>query len=192
MGLLRWVKSWFASDQERYDIYKPQERLIFSYWNGAKQIEADPMVLYKRVSAKGGDIETVQKIATSTLIKQEIAIKAHDDLVRYIREIFALPKPAGDGIDCTGCLTEPQCIDLLDAFYIFTGAQKKSTSQTQISAKETSAPTPNLSGDGQPTTNTLDSGSTANEPVSESPPSSNSVSSSPSVSPIPDSATTGQ
>ena len=103
--------------------YTDRERKIFRFFDGKRVRAVDPIELYKRVSAKAGDIEAVQKIATSKLLKREVTNKAHDDLVRYVREIFELEAPKG--LDCEGCLVEAECVELLDYFYMFVGAMKK-------------------------------------------------------------------
>ncbi len=184
MNPLDWLKSLLGRGEDRYDAFSPSDRLIYHFWDGRKTVHADPMLLYKRLAAKGADIEVVSKVAASTLVKDEDRRKAHDDLVRYVRDVFMLPGP--DGVDCVGCLTEPQCVELLDHFYTFVGAVKKKPNPTPIPPAETSAPTPSSSGESLPTTKPSDSGSTAAAPKTDSPESSPSECRSPSeVSPRP-------
>ncbi len=173
MGLLTWL----FGGGERFDIYHPKERLIYQYFNGKRMVHADPMVLYKRVAARGGDLEVASKVASSPLLKVTDKAKAHDDVVRYVREIFQLETP--NGLECAGCLTETECVDLMDHFYTFVGHEKKNTNPGPTPSAATSASTPSPPDAAPPTGSSSDSGSAGNESSTASPGPSPSAPSSP-------------
>ena len=182
MGLFSWLRSKVSGD--RPDFYSPGEKLIYSFFNGKEVVHADPMSLYKRVAARGGDLDTSRKVARSQLMKPADVAKAHDDVIRYIREIFDLPVPKG--LDCTDTLTEEQCVDLLDHFYMFVGVKKNSVNPTPMPAGETLGASPSSSGDAPATPSSSASGSAASENSTEKVEPPPSPSPSPSVSSLPE------
>ena len=84
--MFSWLWSWFQSPN-RSDVYKPSQRLIYSYWNGSRIVKVDPMVLYKKIVAKGPEISVAIKIANSI---SKAAPKGHEDVIKSVREIFAV------------------------------------------------------------------------------------------------------
>lgn len=186
MGLFRWIRSKLPGG-DRLDFYSPGEQLIYSFFNGRDIVRADPMTLYKRVAARGGDLDAARKVAVSTLLKPADVSKAHDDVIRYIREIFDLPAPKG--LDCTGTLTEEDCVGLLDHFYTFVGVKKKGPSPTPTPAAGTSGATPSSSAAAQATPSSSPSGSADSASSTENPAPSPSASPSPSDSSPPETVT---
>ncbi len=144
---------------KRRGEYSERERAIFRYWNGAKWINADPMMVWKRLAAKGADIDAAAIGADS---QWKGNMKCHDDLVRYIRDIFELKTPTS--LDVTDTLSEPECVDLLNDYYTYSGMAKKKENPTPTSATETSPTTAPTSDAAPPTPSILVSGSTDSAP----------------------------
>ncbi len=145
---------------DRYDVYLPRERLIYSYFNGKELINADPMVLYKKVAAKGEMLNA--DITASNVPQSKFAGPARERLIKSIQEIFGV-KPLEEG-----GLTELETTELLDSFMVFCEAVKKNSSPTQTQAEETwpSTALPSKEGKDQPTSKPSDSGSTESESTS--------------------------
>lgn len=153
--MFRKLFSWFRGGEEQYDLYKPSQKKIYAYWNGREEIQADPIMLYKRMMVKGPELSIDLKVADSS---SKDAAKAHDAAIVKIQEIFSL-KPYENG----GGLTQTQQIELLEHFLIYCEWLKKNSrkSQTTLTPTEDFKPT---SAENQPTLNTLDSGSIGSEP----------------------------
>ena len=142
---------WFRKN--RGDLYRPGERLIYSYFNGQKIVRADPLRLYKRVMEYGPELSINLKVAKSPM---KDADKCHTDAVKRCREIFDV-KPVEDG-----GLTELETIDLLDHFLLYTQALKKNTKNSPTDVESPSLLASEQPTDAsQPTANLPDSGSTA-------------------------------
>jgi hypothetical protein len=122
--------------------------MIFRFWNGTEWVDADPMILWKRLAEKGADLEIASKVAAS---ESKDAMKAHGDVVRYVRDVFDLKKP--EGLSAKGVLTETECLDLLDSYHMFCGANKKKENPTPTSATATSPVTAPTSDAVPPTPN---------------------------------------
>jgi hypothetical protein len=184
MFIISWIKSFFQPKKQDFDYstYKPEEQLIYSYWNGKDQIKADPLVLYKRMLDIRPELNADLKCAGSPL---KDASKFHDEAVKKINKIFDI-KPYSEG-----GLTQIDTMDLFNHFLIFTEGVKKNGSQTQTSQKEISPTTKSLSEESPPIQNTSDSGSTEKEPVTEKQMPSQQPSESPSAS-VPPETTTGK
>lgn len=190
--LLSWLPKRSAQPADRFDLYKPHERLIYSYFDGKDVVSADPMTIWKRYSAVSTDLAADIRLANMKLLPQPEKDKATSKMLGRIRTIFNV-KPYEEG-----GLTELETNDLFDHFMIFCGVQKKTGSPPPTSPGDdppsTSPPTA-PSGDGgsppsSPTGNTSASGSTANESSSEpSPPSPTAPESTPAES-SPESTTT--
>lgn len=150
-----WLRSLLPA-RTRGDVYRPRERLIYSYWDGAKVVRADPMVLYQRVMERGPELSIDIKVATSP---SKGAAAAQSGAVDKIRTAFGL-KP----FDGENGLTELEVFALLDHFLEFAEGLKKNSSPTVTSAAGTSATTPPSSAAAPPTPSTSASGSTAAGP----------------------------
>lgn len=126
MALFDWLGKWFNKRAEdSVEIYKPKERRLYSYWNGTKQVEADPMVIYKKMMAVAPELHIDIKVAES---KSKDAGKAHNSMINHIRNIFSL-KPFEDG-----GLTEIESILLFDHFTTYCGFVKKNTNPSVTSS----------------------------------------------------------
>lgn len=174
--MLGWLNP-FGSKMPRskYDLYCPRHRYIYGYFDGKDVVMADPMVLYKKVMARGPDIAVHMKVAAS---RSKDAAKAHESMLRNIREVFVI-KPFDEG-----GLTESETVELLEHFMAYCEDVKKNSNQLSTSLGGTSpftgtvssaSPEESSSGD-PPTKNSSDSGSTENACSTESPPPSPSES----------------
>lgn len=164
-----WLRKWFSKPDD-YEIYAPGERMIYSYWNGQEQVKADPLVLFQRLAAKGGDLAAAIRGASTD---SSFAAKAHADRIRYIRDIFSL-KPFEEN----GGLTELECCNLLDHFLTYVGRLKKKLNPSWTPSNN-SADSSSTSAEGQTTQPSLPSGSAEKESCIEEP--TSSVPESPSV-----------
>lgn len=180
------IKKWFAAlrnllpKQPVYDVYHPRERMIYTYFDGKKEVKVDPLILYKKVLQNRAEISINSSVANSASKDNQ---KAQEDLLQNIRDIFNL-KPLAEG-----GLTEIETLGVLDHFLIYTETIKKNSSLLQTSSTYTAASTPTSEGDAQPTSNSSDSGSIASAPATASPPMSPTASVSPLASSPPDSTT---
>lgn len=154
-------------EEEEYNLYKPKERLIYTYWDGFKDVACDPYVLYKKLMAKGTDLSIDIKVANS---QSKDAAAAHNSMIAKLRIIFDLKSYEEGG------LTELETIGLMDHFLLFARRVKKNTSHFPTSQTATSDSSPSSTEGNRPTTNGSDSGSTANEPSTAEPPPSPGVS----------------
>ena len=185
MSLFSWLKSFFVSPsyEESIDVYRPEERLLYSYWNGTELVRCDPIQLYKRMMAKGPELSIDIKVAQS---KSKDAVKAHDSMIKTIREIFSL-KPMEEG-----GLSEIETIELLDHFMRFSDIIKKNSSPSTIFAEGQSGNSEPTKAEPPPTSSSLHSGSLEKEDSIETPPSSPTEPELPKEQSPPESTTSGQ
>lgn len=133
------------------NAYYPGEMQIYSYFDGKQVVRADPMTLYKRVMEVGPELAIDIKVANSV---SRDANKAHEGLLKKIRTIFNV-RPLEEG-----GLTEVATANLLDHFLIYTETVKKNSSLLSTSSILGDS-APSLA-NGPVTTNTSESGLTAN------------------------------
>jgi hypothetical protein len=160
------VRNWASRvaakrQQEKLDVYKPTERLLYSYFDGTKMVKADPLVLYKKMMDIGPELSINIKISSSPMKE---AGKAYADMVEQIRGIFGIK------ILEEGGLTELETAALLDHFLVYCDTVKKNSRFSPISSTSSEA-APVSSVDDQPTPSFSDSGSTASAPITAAPPS---------------------
>ena len=148
MKLFEKVKS-FLLGEDRYDVYHPKKRMIYSYWNGDKLIDSDPLVLYKRMMDHSTDISIDMKVSSSA---SKDSGKAHNNLIKSIREIFEI-KPLAEG-----GLTEIETVNLLDHFIIYSEWVKKNLNPSATSSNSLEESN-SSSEESQATLNSLESGS---------------------------------
>ena len=160
--MFKWLFSWFAKKEEHH-FYRPKERFIYRYWDGAKEVSADPLVLYKKVMACSHEIAIDSKVALS---ESKDALKAHNSLLDNIRKIFGV-KEYKDG---EGGLTEVETDDLLNDFLLYADNVKKNSSPFAISSDTTEDSTPTSEEKSPPTSSTSGSGSTESGPTTNDPP----------------------
>ncbi|MDE2098090.1 MAG: hypothetical protein KGL39_12625 [Patescibacteria group bacterium] len=153
------ISDWF-SHKDPYDLYKPGERLIYHYYDGIKTVSADPLRLYRQMMDVGPELSVEIKVSRSA---SKDASKAHVDAIKHIRSIFDI-KPYEEG-----GLTEVECLQLLDHFWIYTGHLKKNSSPSPTSVEATLATSASTSGGSPPTSNMQACGSTANGPSTAPP-----------------------
>ncbi len=128
-----WLTSLFTTkDINTVDVYKPKDRLIYKYWDGTKFRLADPMVLYKRISAKWATLSVDMKVAGSP---SKDALEKHNSMIKTQREIFEV-EPYKEQ-ENSG-LTELEVMQLFDDFMIYSGILKKNSSGSTTSQTETS------------------------------------------------------
>ncbi len=163
MKLLDWLKSWFSKDSiGGFEVYHPGERAIYSYFDGAKMVRADPVVLYKGLMAVRSELAVDIKVANSTLVKAADAKEAHDRLIAKIRGIFGLKSLEEGG------LTESEAYGLMDHFLVYAERVKKNLSRSPTPSTPTVASS-STSEAGQTTAPSSGSGSTASEPSTAKP-----------------------
>lgn len=162
MRIWEWLKGLFAAKKvdNPYNGWKPSERYIFRYWDGEKDRDEDPMELYIRMQDVGPELDVDLKVARSQLRDN---YKGHVKAVEKIRGIFFV-KPYKEG-----GLTNAECLNLLDYFLLWTGFEKKSTSQTQTSAGGTSPSTESTPEEKSPSGSTSDSGCADSDRSTDSP-----------------------
>lgn len=141
---------------DRYDSYKPRQRMIYRYWDGARFVQADPLALWKSLMAVGPEIDVDSKVAASKL---KDAPKAHTSMVLRIRNIFRI-RPLVDGVGCEETLSDSECVDLLNHFMTYCGRQKKSASPPATFVRATPPTSVPSSDASPPTPSSSDSGST--------------------------------
>jgi hypothetical protein len=140
--------------EETYDLFMPEDRLIFNYWDGKEVVRVDPIVLYKKMQEKGPEMSIDIKVAHSM---SKDANTAHSSLVKKIRDIFGVKAYEEGG------LTELETTQLLDHFLLFCHLLKKNSSPSPTSPTETSSPSEPSSEGPPPTPNGPGTGSTENE-----------------------------
>lgn len=112
-----WLKSFVTSNEKiSFDLYTIKERKIYHYYDGQKLINADPMILYKKIMEVAPELHIDIKVASSA---SKDASKAHDNVINKIRSIFSLKSLEQGG------LTEAECYDLLTHFISYTETLKK-------------------------------------------------------------------
>lgn len=152
-----WFKSWFVTDsKEPWDLFHPQDRLIYRYFDGIKVRRADPQVIWSKLMGKGPDLFIPLKVADSI---SKDAPKAKQEVLKIIREIFEV-EPLGKE---EGGLNEDETGNLLDHFVEYIDNVKKNLKPLSISSKGTSGNTPILQETNLPISNGSGSGSIEGE-----------------------------
>lgn len=150
----QWIKSLFTEEQQPANLFNPEHRNIYRYWDGREVRQRDPMDLYRRLCARGGDIVSYAKLAVSP---SKDAAFGHTKLVEHIREVFEV-KPLSEG-----GLTEGESIDLWIHFLEYSESVKKKPKNSPTSPGGTSPGTPPSPGDPPATKSSSDTGSTGGE-----------------------------
>ena len=159
--MFAWLRSLFGKKEEfALDLYKPSLRQIYRYYDGQKVVTADPLVIYKRLMDRGPTLAVDMKVSATTMKGN---VKAHDDSLRKIREIFDV-KPLDQG-----GLTEIETLALLDHYLVFEDVQKKIAPRRPTSPGETSPSSSPSTDAAPPTPSSTDSGSTDAGPSTEPP-----------------------
>ncbi len=156
--MFNWFVNLFRKDD--VDYYKPKERLLYKYWDGKKKVQADPMILYRRLMEKGTDLTCDMQVAYSMSKDRFKARVAMIDKIQWIFSIKSLEE---------GGLTETHCEGLLNHFISWCDSLKKNLNPSPTSQTAASPPS-NLSlEENQPTENFLGFGSIEQEINKEKP-----------------------
>lgn len=138
------------------DLWEPQQREIYHYFDGQKVRNADPMPLFRRMKDVSTDLEIEFKVARSGM---KGADEHYQKAVQRIRGIFDV-KPLEEG-----GLTEIECVELFTHFWNYSGGVKKNLPPPSTPSPGTSDDTPPSTGPApvpaSPTPPSSDSGSTA-------------------------------
>ncbi len=162
--IFRWFGSFFHSG-ERYDVYKVHERMVYVYFDGQKEVHADPMVLYKKMMSLGPELSADMKGATSA---SKRAGEFHNGMIAKIRKIFDVLPLAEGG------LSELETVELLDHFIVYCEWVKKNSRVSQTASVPSEA-SQTISEIGVPPISpSSDSGSIASDPSTDKPPLSTS------------------
>lgn len=133
------------------DLYRPEERCIYRYFDGEKVRACDPMILYKRMAEVAGDLGAYISLAYSP---SKDSRSGWDKMIEKIRWIYDV-RPFEEG-----GLLEGECVSLHDHFNTFVADQKKTASSSPTMSTEDS-PSTSPSTEGSPSTeSTSASGST--------------------------------
>lgn len=144
-----WLKNMFRKRGSGLDYYHPEERLIYTYFDGEVDRSVDPAPLHEAILAKKELIYADFK--TMDFGDEKFGPIAEARLTKTIREVFGL-KPLGENFSAKGTLTNGECLVLIDHFllYVDEKIKKKLIANQQRSS--------NPSTDGCPaTTNSLPS-----------------------------------
>lgn len=170
--MLRKFVNWLHKRMNRlpymeYDFYSPMERVIYSYFDGQTVVQADPMMLFRKLAVRQQDMALWARVADS---QSKDAVMAEDKFLEHVRAIFGVKPFEGGG------LTVQETKDLLDHFYGYCVLLKKNSSGSSTTAGATSVPTGQPtsvssaeSSPPPPTRNTSPSGSSSEEPSTDSP-----------------------
>ena len=150
---------------DRLDIYKPSERLIYSFFDGTRQRRVDPLPLYKRLKEVWPELSADIRVSGSP---SKGADEAHRRMVAKCYDVFEV-KPFVENGGTSDGLGEVEVLDLLDHFLAYTGGVKKNLSRPVTSAEETPASTASSPAEESPIPNTSVSGSTEGVPSTDSP-----------------------
>lgn len=140
--------------------YAPEERLIFTFFNGVKEVQADPLRLWRRVMAQAETLRISAKLANSA---SKDADQGAVTLAKTCREIFAIPEESTE-IDATGTLTDDQVCAVFDRFMTYIHDVKKKSKST-LTLPNSSAATTTTSPTAQPTNSSSASSSVATVPT---------------------------
>lgn len=117
--------------EEPDNVFRPDERYIYNYWDGEKMVRADPMVLWGKFMTVWPELSVDIKLAFSN---HSDSFKGRENITIKGRQIFSL-KETGEG-----GLSGEQIMNLMDHFIKYCNHLKKNTSNSAISARETSPP----------------------------------------------------
>lgn len=154
-----WLRGLFRRE-DAFDLYRPKDRLIYSYFDGQRVVKADPMVLHKRLMEVGPDLSVEMKVAAS---ESKDAATYHGKLIERIRKIFDVKTLTEGG------LGEVETTELLDHFLTYCGRIKKKDSPPPTSPGATSPPSASSPVANPATPSSSPSGSTANASPNVSP-----------------------
>ena len=97
-----------------------RSRYVFKFWNGHRTVYADPMVLWRSLQQNEDYREDDFKLMKVDALREKIIGK----VAGVTRSVFGVGTVEERG------LTELECLDLLKAYLLYSGFQKKSGEQT--------------------------------------------------------------
>ena len=100
-----------------------RSRYVFKFWNGHRTVYADPMVLWRSLQQHEDFREDDFKLMKVDALREKIIGK----VAGLTRSVFGVGTVEERG------LTELECLDLLKAFIMYSGFQKKSGEEMQTS-----------------------------------------------------------
>jgi len=113
-------------------MFSKEERLIFRYHNGSKQIAADPLVIQRKIlSQKNIDLDSEFRIAVSDTKESLDAISRVVGVIRSAFGVKELDPETEEG------LTDTECLQLMASYAEFLNELKKKASLSQISQTAT-------------------------------------------------------
>lgn len=133
--------------------WKPKERNIYRYWNGEKDVEADPLEIQLAIANSKDDLTREIEVMGLTHPEAKGQGEAFSRVVETVRNVFKVPAFSSNG-DRHG-LTAQECIELLTHFFGFLNELKKK----EVFFPVTSRPKEKLA-DPLPTPNSSESSST--------------------------------
>lgn len=123
--MVGFIRSLFGSSDSNV-YFKPKERLIYKYWDGKKDVLADPMVLFRKLLDVLPEMDANRKLASS---EHSQSRKGHNEMIRQMRGIFSVQSYEEGG------LTESETMDLLDHFVDYCNNVKKNSRTSMMSSK---------------------------------------------------------
>lgn len=114
--MLNFIKRWLFN----------RSRYVFKFWNGHRTAFADPMVIWRALQSNEDFREDDFKLMKVEALRDNLIGK----VASITREVFEL-KPFAEG-----GLSELECLDLLKAFMMYSGFQKKSGDRMQTSPQD--------------------------------------------------------
>lgn len=175
--MFSWLwRLFFGRGASDYLTYSPRQRMIYRHCVGFTadrepvMVSKDPMVLWRRMSAQGAELNVNMRVAVSP---SKGAAECHKKLMAQVRDIFEVKSFEEGG------LTELELSQLLDHFLTFI-AEVKKKAQNSTTNSGGPSPTSEASTEGGPATpNGSPSGSTGTDPSTAPPTPSASAPASP-------------
>lgn len=166
------------------ELFPKQDRLIYTFWDGKKQVRSDPLVLYKRFMGVASELWKCLEVAKSPM---KDAASHHTRAMELLQGIFRFEVCLDDHEVKDGMVTQGFALETFLSFMAFIADVKKNSSLFTTSAAATSPASPDSPGDAPATSNSSDSGSTASGESSSSPTPSTSAAEPPSEPSSPES-----
>lgn len=127
-----WLTTW-SKPKDDLAVWSPQEREIYTYFDGTKLVKGDPQLLYRAMMEVGAELSVDIAVASSPSKDWR---QAEDNAAKKIRGIFNL-KPLEEG-----GLSTPELANLLKHFWSYCESVKKAESPSRTSSASTVAQTP--------------------------------------------------
>ncbi len=118
--MFSWLNKLFAKQDTlgASSGWAPKHRTIYEYFDGEKQVKADPIVVFKRIMSVAPELSNSITVSVSP---SKDAATAHDDALVHVRKVFGI-KAFSDG-----GLTDVESFELLDDFMAWCDRLKKNT-----------------------------------------------------------------